>query len=239
MSEEVTTEIPDNQTEVGKSEQDNGTKDPGYMAAVKADLREKYGDELRNYENINPIIEDYFTLKAKSEEAIFKPKEGATEEEVARYKEKMGIPVKAEEYDLGDPPKELGNEYSDWFKDVSLEADLNKSQAKAVFDAFNKLQADVNESKIAARKETEKQLRKELGSDYESAISNAQAILNLGGEDLVSWLDETGAGNDPRFVRAFAKLGSLVSEDSVGTVKETKGGAKLSLAERLYPNQGN
>lgn len=237
MSEEVTTDKTDNQEEASQSEQDNGTKDPGYMAAVKADLREKYGDELRNYENINPIIEDYFTLKAKSEEAIFKPKEGATEEEVAKYKEKMDIPSKADGYELEKPPEELGADYVDWFKDIALTANLSKPQAKAVYEAYNQLQKDVNEQNEAAKLETEKQLRKELGSDYDSAISNAQSILKLGGEDLVTWLNDTGAGNDPRFVKAFAKLGSLVSEDSVGTVKETKGGAKLSLAERLYPTQ--
>ena len=107
-----------------------------------------------------------------------------------------------------------------------------------MFSKWTELQKTAVEASREAMKETETQLRKELGSGYDEAVNNAVRILELGGPELTSWLDETGAGNDPRFVKAFAKLGSLVSEDSLGRTKATEKGRTSSLAERIYPNQG-
>ncbi len=239
MADEVTTKVDDNQTGVTTDVQDN--KDPGYMAAVKADLRDKYGDELRKYENINPIIDDYFTLKAKSAEGIFKPKENATEEEVALYKEKLGIPKDANGYELSEVPKELGDQskFSEWFKDMALKTNLSGDQAKEVFTQWNELQVSADKATKAAIQETEKSLRAELGSGYDEAMANVGTILQSGGQDLVDYLNETGVGNDPRFIKAMAKLGSVVSEDSIGKSKSTDGeGSTKTLAERMYPTQG-
>lgn len=244
MADEVTTDDVDNRQEVDTSAQDNTSEqqaeqqDPGYMAAVKADLREKYGDELRKYQNINPIIEDYFTLREKAEKAILKPSEDATEEEVAKYKEAIGIPKEANEYELDDPPEELGKEFQDWFRGLAFESELNKDQAKNLYASLVKLEQDSISKKIEAKANVERELRKELGSDYDSAIANAAKIVELGGDDIKSWLEETGAGNDPRFVKVFSKLGAMISEDAIGQTQATKKGDSLSLAERLYPNQG-
>jgi len=238
MADEVTPVVETNPTEGKAAVQDN--KDPGYMAAVKADLRDKYGDELRTYENINPIIEDYFTLKAKSAEGIYKPKEDASEEEVAKYKESMGIPTDANGYELGEAPKELGDRgnFNTWFKDMALTAGLSKEQAKTVNDQWNSLEMTANEAQKAEVKETEKTLRSELGSGYDEAIANVGTILQSGGQDLVDYLNESGVGNDPRFIRAMAKLGSVVSEDSIGKTKAVGGqGGTRTLAERMYPTQ--
>lgn len=237
MADEDTTVLADNPTEVSDTDQVNTKTDPGYMAAVKGDLREKYGDELRQYQNINPIIEDYFTLKAKSEKAIYKPDEKATPEEIAKYKESMGIPPDAKDYELDKAP-EGSEDFETWFRDTALTASLTKDQAKAFYDSWNKVQLDGENAKREALVETEKAMRKEFGSDYESAIANASKIVQMGGEDLAAWLDETGAGNDPRFVRVFTKLGSMVSEDSIGRTQSTQQGSSLSLAERMYPTQG-
>jgi len=239
MDDGVTTEVETNPTEGNTEVQDN--KDPGYMAAVKADLRDKYGDELRKYENINPIIEDYFTLKAKSADSIIKPKEGATEEEVAAYKEKLGIPKEASGYELTETPKELKNQdaFNEWFKDMALRTEMPKDKAKAQHKEYMDLQLQAHNAQVAQVKETEKTLRTELGSGYDEAIANVGTILQSGGQDLVDYLNETGVGNDPRFIRAMAKLGSVVSEDSIGRTKATGGtGSTKTLAERMYPTQG-
>lgn len=239
MADEVTTPVETNPTEGETAVQDN--KDPGYMAAVKADLREKHGDELRKYENINPIIEDYFDLKAKSADGIFKPKEGASEEEVANYREKLGIPAEAKGYELGETPSGLKDQdgFRDWFKDMAIKTGLPKDQAREVYDQWNGLQLEANKASELAVKETEKTLRSELGSSYDEAMANVGTILQSGGQDLVDYLNETGVGSDPRFIKAMAKLGSIVSEDSIGKTKATNGtGSTKTLAERMYPTQG-
>jgi len=239
MADEVTTDVDTNLKEGEAAVKDN--KDPGYMAAVKADLRDKYGDELRQYENINPIIEDYFTLKAKSADGIYKPKEGATEEEVATYKEKIGIPKEANGYELSEAPKELGDQtdFNTWFKDMALRTEMPKDKAKAQHQEYMDLQLQAHNAQVAEVKETERTLRADLGSGYDEAIANVGTILQSGGQDFVDMLNESGIGNDPRFIKALAKLGSVVTEDSIGKTKATSGtGSTKTLAERMYPKQG-
>ena len=217
---------------------------PKWLDAVKQDIRDKHMDELKDKPNINPVLEDYFSLKAKVEKAIFKPGEGATPEDIAQYKEQMGIPSDVNAYEFDAPPEgvEAQEEFQTWFKDISLKTNLSKEQAKVLYNEWNQLQLKGIEAEEAARKEAfeavEKELHKEYGADYESVVANAARIIKLGGEDLQGWLDETGAGNDPRFVRVFAKLGSMISEDSIGPIQSRNKGPSHSLADRLYPNQG-
>jgi hypothetical protein len=43
-------------------------------------------------------------------------------------------------------------------------------------------------------------------------------VAEFGGEPLGQFLDETGLGDDPRLIRAFARIAEMVGEDSlVGT----------------------
>ena len=239
MAEEDTTVLDTNQQEGEGAEQVNDTPDPGWISAVKKEIVEAHGEDMRQHSNINPILEDYYSIKAKNAEAIFRPKEGATSEEIAQYNELMGIPADAQGYEFETPPEGIGNaDFDTWFRDVSLENKLDTGQAKGVHNAWNKLQKEAADAKKAETTEAERVARAELGSGYDAAVANAVKILEIGGEELKSWLDETGAGNDPRFLKVFTKIGSLISEDSIGSTHSKPGGERLSVEERLYPNQG-
>ena len=218
----------------------NTTQDPGWMSAVKNDIIEAHGEDMRQHGNINPILEDYYSQKAKVADAIFKPGPEATEEEVAQYNKLMDIPTEAQGYEFEANPEGFeGNaDFDTWFRDVALTSKLSTDQAKALHSSWNGLQAEAGKAQKAQIAETERVLKTELGSGYDAAMANAVRIVELGGPEVKAWLDETGAGNDPRFTKMFAKLGAMISEDSIGQTRETQGAAEKSLAERLYPNQG-
>jgi len=217
----------------------NPPADPGWLSAVTKDLKEKHGEDMRQHANINPILEDYYSIKDKLAEATFKPKDGATPEEVAKYNETMGIPPNVEGYELDAPPEGLEDaNFDGWFKDVALRVGLSKEQAKGQYNEWNKLRSDAVEAKKAEVLETERTMRTEMGSGYDAAVANAEKIIQLGGEDLRTWLNESGAGNDARFVRVFAKIGSMISEDSLGNTHANPQGNPKTLEDRIYPDQG-
>ena len=220
--------------ESGSEESVNTENNPGWIAAVKKEIVEAHGEDLKQFENINPVLEDYFKLKETIGKAIVKPSDDASEEEIKAYREQMGIPEKPEEYEVGGA---IDENFDTWFKDVAFKSGMTKEQAKAVYDGWAELTKQAQEANEAKIKETERELRKELGSDYDNALANAGRIVDLGGEEIKAWLDETGAGNDARFVKLFAKLGAMISEDSLGVTTDDRPASEKSFAERLYPNQ--
>ncbi|MCK5614054.1 hypothetical protein KAR91_69970 [Candidatus Pacearchaeota archaeon] len=226
--------------EGGDAGQVNVEQDPGWMSAVKKEIIEAHGEDMRQHGNINPILEDYYSVKAKVGEAIFKPGSEATEEEVAQYNKLMDIPAAAEGYEFDALPEgvEADEDFDGWFRDIALKGQYSATQAKSFRTEWYNLQAEAKTAQKAEIAETERVLKTELGSGYDAAMANAVRIVELGGEGMKAWLDETGAGNDPRFTRVFAKLGAMISEDSLATTHETGGSSEKTLAERMYPTQG-
>jgi len=214
--------------------------DPGWMAGASKELKEKYGEDMRKHDNISSQLSELYALKEKSSSAIFKPGKDATDEEVAAYKEAMNIPLAADDYEFdplgeGQTPDE---NTETWARGVALKANLDKDQAKIVYSELKQLESIGRKAQAeameAARKETEKEMRQAYGKDYEITMAKTARVVELGGPELKTWMNETGAGNRPDFIRAMARIGSLISEDSLG--KEDLGGPKgsKSAAEVLY-----
>jgi hypothetical protein len=67
-----------------------------------------------------------------------------------------------------------------------------------------------------------------------SLASAARAIDRLGVPGLKEALDLTGAGNHPAVVKAFVRLGQMVSEDRFARGSHAEPAAPRSLAETIY-----
>lgn len=91
---------------------------------------------------------------------------------------------------------------------------------QAVVSEFQKSVTDMNEAELnkvmAEQAETAKaSLTKEWGGDYEKKTTAASGLVAaLSDDDFVEYLAETGLGNDPRMLKAFYKLSTLISEDN-------------------------
>lgn len=62
--------------------------------------------------------------------------------------------------------------------------------------------------------ERQERITRELGDQLPGYKANAQAVIKQYGDpDLIAWLDETKAGDDPRFIKAFGRIGKeLIGE---------------------------
>lgn len=202
----------------------SGAESPDEFSTLRAGLPE----ELRGH----PALASYTSLEglARSHVAaqrmVGKRIEDASPEELGRHYARHGRPEKPEAYDFGASPGadggataqqgELERSARAWFHD----AGLSQRQAEVLYRNWNDFAAaQARDSEITAaegRAQAERELRSEWGRIYDRKVATAsRAVAEFGGEALAAYLDETGLGNDPRLIRAFARIAELVGEDSL------------------------
>ena len=85
--------------------------------------------------------------------------------------------------------------------------------------------------------EAELALRKEWGAGYERQLSlAARTAKRFGGDELIAALNESGFGDNPHLVRAFAKIAGMIAEDTMksdGTPSAPAGDAALAEIARI------
>lgn len=73
------------------------------------------------------------------------------------------------------------------------------------------------------------------GKEFLSNTELAKRVIHrFGDQTLIDGLNETGLGNHPSLVRAFVKIGKLMSEDQLVIAPNPISGGPKSFAERLY-----
>ena len=197
-------------------------------------------------------VEDAAACEAATEQT----QEQQTADEAADDADKSADDAGEEGDKDEDEPKGAPEEYEDFaapegveldaevlgdFKALGKELNLPQAEAQKVVDLGLKLQgkwaADQAERFQATRDEwtAETKADPEIGGDKltESLASAKKVLDSFGTPALRELLNDSGLGNHPEFVRAFAKVGKAISEDTfVGVEKE--GGTK-SAAKTLYP----
>lgn len=152
----------------------------------------------------------------KKEELI--PGEKATPEEWNHFYSLLGRPESAAGYELkAEAIRELGiptdQEFVDRFAGVAYEYGLTPKQV----DGLLKWQAE--EANLAASQNTAtfentmSELRGVWGGATERHVTLAnRAVVALMGEDGLTFMRDSGAGNIPILIKAFAKMGNMMAE---------------------------
>lgn len=138
--------------------------------------------------------------------------------------EKLGLPAKPEDYALKvDEKLQLDKGFIDKFKEHAFKTGILPQHAQAILDWYGPAAVEAaGQAQEAAKQRHEAgvaELKKEWGDGYATQIRAANlAITEFGGEELIKYLGETGLNADPKLVKLFAKIGSVLKED------ELKGG---------------
>jgi hypothetical protein len=169
------------------------------------------------------------------------PGEGAKQDEMDRFFAKLGRPESPDKYDIkrGELPEGL-----DWddalegaFRAQAHQLGLNNKQAQAIVDlwteqrkaAFQSLAEQVETSRV----EAEKALKAEWGHAYDQKAQLAvKGLEYLGGEELAD-LVQSELGNNPKVMKAFAKLGESLMESGIitGDAGENSGDSERARQE--------
>lgn len=187
-----------------------------------------YLNSLSKYKDLPGLIkvaeDSRRQLSQRMDGYVKLPGEDASDEEIAAYREKVGIPEAADGYEFTLPEHvqipqgiEVTAERQDAFAEFAHEAGLTKQQAERAFSFlveselrdYDALQRENETAAEADRKE----LHDVWGADYESRLHDAKRVASSYGIDP----------NDPvldlpRVAMAFAGIASSISESKLTNV---------------------
>ena len=202
---------------------------PATDAQAPADWRSGLPEDIRNdpsladIKDVGSMAKSYINgQKLIGKNRIALPGEGATDEEMSAFYSQLGRPEKADGYQFGDRPSlpegmQYDEAFETQFKDLSYKAGLTPKQAKAIYDGYHDYISKKTE--LAGESDSQKaaewvnSLKQEFGKAYDERIDLAKrAVDSYGDTNLKQWLQESGNGNNPMFVKLFAKIGEGIAE---------------------------
>ncbi len=146
-----------------------------------------------------------------------------------------GRPKDSNGYQFNRPEKMPDGFYSEddekTFRQWAHAQGLNQKQAAAFYDSYLKVQIERmsawNDQKGRAVKDAESALRREWGDAYDGHVRVAHSAFRQFAADddgVVAMINESGLGNNPAFIKLFARIG-----------KDMMGESKLEGAPAMIP----
>lgn len=216
MSEEQITETPES-TLVGEP-------------APSTDWRSGLSEDLASHSAIKDIasIEDLAKSAIHAQQMvgadkIAVPGKDADAQAWEDVYNKLGRPEKAGDYELPQenvPSLEDQGAQLEEFKGEAHRLGLNKQQFAGLVRFMAEKGQQGSEAAQANMTEMQKQavatLQQEFGAAYDQNLNLAKsAVEQFGGEELKAVLNQTGLGNNPELVKAFARIGKMVASDEI------------------------
>ena len=167
-------------------------------------------ESLKKFDSVDKLAKSYKELEKKLGST-------ANQEQAPEDPSEYQLPDLAE-----DAQYQPNEEFAEGFKQKAQELGMTPTQVKELFGWYveevgEKEVSQTQEQAQQFREQSEQQLKKEFGNAYSERIKHASnAVKQFGGDELTQVLDQTGLGNHPAVVKAFAEVGKNLAEDTVG-----------------------
>lgn len=178
--------------------------------SLPEDIREDA--TLAKYENVDSLAAAHINLQRHlGADKIAKPVTDSDWNDVYNF---LGRPEDANGYEIALPEDVQGlisEESLNGLQSKAHELGLNQSQFTGLMDWWSNDQG----RQMAAHKEgletaitdAESAMKEEWGRAYEQNLAASQkAVQEYGGDELVQYLNESGLGNNPALIKAFANI---------------------------------
>lgn len=183
--------------------------------------------------DVNKLAKSYLSLESlMGQGRVAIPKDDNDVNAWGLYDKAFGIPEAADGYELNAPE---GVELST-FKDLMKQNHISPSVAQKLLDAhlneFTTLAQNQRQQAEAAKNAAEQQLKQKWGMKYNENISNANKFLekmSSNKEEYEYFLSKIG--NDAKFIELLSRIGSSVSEGSLGGFEGQVSGFTKTPAE--------
>ena len=191
---------------------------------VPENLRDK--DVWKKYKSVDAAIAGLYEAQQFVGSSIRIPDDGADADTWDKFYEKLGRPATSDAYDLNFPSMDDAVEWDDGMKamarTVAHTVGLSPKNAQKMVDVYAKFLYDQG---VTAKNELTEELKtfaSDMGPTYERAVGQTnQLLMALGGEELLQFVEDTGIGREPIWLKAMFKVADQFVQDKiiVGDVK--------------------
>jgi hypothetical protein len=149
------------------------------------------------------------------------PTTDSDEETWGRFYDSMGRPSEPGGYTVTRPEGAQGNaEIEAPLFEQFHKLGLSNTQAEGMINWMNEGNTNFEQEQAANSEEAEDNLRQEWGRSYDTKVSDARRALgHYGGKELITEINAMGFGNSPALIKAFAQVGSTLSEDAATNIE--------------------
>jgi len=195
---------------------------PAWMSQLPDEL--KQNEQLSQFKNLGELGNKFLEVSKNAEGSFKIPGEGATDEEISAFYNKIGRPKEASAYDLQSPQlpegMQMNTELGVAFRDLSHKIGLTQKQAKQLFDFYNNHMittfSTAQKAKIKAVTDAGDSLKQEWGTNFDTNMEVVKrAYVKFGNEDFTKFMNESGAGNNPVVIKTFFEIGKATLDDTI------------------------
>tara|TARA_R110002124_G_scaffold257670_1_gene423375 strand:+ start:83 stop:925 length:843 start_codon:yes stop_codon:yes gene_type:complete len=200
-----------------------GTVDQTEESSWRTSLPEELRDNasLQKYSTVESLAKGYVNASSMlGRDKLVMPN---SDDEWADMYSKLGRPEDATGYKFDEVTMPDGfaldeNQLND-FQEKAHSVGLSEKQANELYGWYVGNQSTQFEGMVNSAEEqliaAQTDLRKAWGNAYDQKFSAAErAVREFGGEELEQALAETGAGNNPMLIKAFAQIGEKLMGDT-------------------------
>lgn len=188
--------------------------------------------EKKGWKGGDDALQSYNELETALGSRVKLPTPESSAEEISTFYKRLGCPENPDAYELEKPELPEGMTYDEAFekaiRSIAYDEGLTKNQMHALHKAFNEYQVNKHNNFTAemqrTREEGERLLKEGWGADYGKNLETAKrACQELGGDDFVTLLVESGLGNNPVMVKTFFGIGKKILSDTLIKGQGVKG----------------
>jgi len=221
---------------------------PTWMDSLPDDL--KTNEVLAGFPTIGDAGKALVSLKGLEGKAIVVPGEKATDAERAAFYGKLGRPETADKYSITKPADlpegiQYSPEVEAAFKQIAHENGLSDGQAGKLYGWYYGLVKAGHVQQAKAEKDATDAAVNALKDEWKGDAFKtntelaARAFKKFGGEtpEVAKFIEETKVnglplGNHPMFLKVFAAIGKVISEDSMNVGDRGGAGGETSDEEK-------
>jgi len=162
--------------------------------------------------------------------------EQLTEDDRNKVYERLGRPKDADGYDLnGIVPETYNQGLIEEFKKKAHETGMSQEGVRKMAEWYKEVETKqleaMNKAKDIQADQYMLELKTEFGANFDKEVNNARKALDAYTDKAFrQYMDESGLGNHPALVKAFAKIGRELSEDRL---VQSETASRLAADERL------
>lgn len=221
--EEMTTEVTPDESGQVASGVDAGAPEASHFDRMQFDpssLPESLRNEpsLQTFTSVDNLAKSYVNAVKKiggnPDHLVQLPQEGESRD---NFYNQIGRPETPDGYNFGTEP---GDNRLDFFKDAVHKIGLTQDQATNMLQLYAAVENEQSKASDKANAdfavESQIELKREWGVDYDSKIDMAQrAFAQFATPEFSKIMDETGIGNHPELLKAFSKVGEAMGDDKL------------------------